>query len=73
MAANKPWWQITRTARQGFVMGTLWIVLGLVGLLVAHTPGFLAVSATWLALGGGYLVAAVALRRRERSGSGPDS
>jgi hypothetical protein len=67
VAAGRPWWQVTKTARQGFVMGAFWVVLGSVGLLVAHTPGLLAVSAVWLAVGGGYLVTAVALRRRERS------
>jgi len=73
MATRQPWWQIVRTARQGFVMGTFWIILGVVGLLVAHTTGLLAVSAIWLAIGVGYLAAAVAQCRRKRSNSGPDS
>lgn len=54
-------------------MGTFWTILGVVGLLVAHTAGFLVVSAIWLVLGVGYLAAAVALRRHERSGSGAGS
>ena len=65
MATRRPWWQIVRTARQGFVMGTFWIILGVVGLLVAHTIGFLVVSSIWLALGTIYLATAAALRRRE--------
>jgi len=73
MTACRPWWQTTKTARQGFVMGTFWTALGLVGLLgAAHTPVFFVVSAVWLAVGVGYVGTAVALRRRERSSSGPD-
>jgi hypothetical protein len=50
------------------VLGSFWILLGLAGLLWApHTTGLLVVSAVWLAVGSGNLVAAVALLRRKRS------
>jgi len=67
MPADRPWWYTPKTARQGLVLGIFWIVLGLAGLLWApHTAGLLAVSAAWLAVGTGNLVAAVALRRRKQ-------
>jgi len=56
------------------VLGIFWIVLGLAGLLWApHTPGLLAVSAVWLAVGTGNLVAAVVLHRRKRLHPAADS
>lgn len=74
MAADRPWWQMTRTARQGFIMGTWWAVLGLSALLYGvfgrAYAGVIIASAVWLALAGAYLVTSVALRQRERSGSG---
>lgn len=73
MAAGRPWWQMTKTARQGFMFGTVWAVLGIGNLLEVLTGR----SSAWhwvipigtLALAGAYLVSAVALRRRERSDS----
>ena len=70
MAAARPWWQTTKTARWGFVTATAWTGLGLIWLLwVAHnTIGFVT-AAAWLALGGVNLASGVALRRRERTGT----
>jgi hypothetical protein len=68
VSADRPWWYTPRSARQGFVLGSFWILLGLAGLLWApHTTGLLVVSAVWLAVGSGNLVAAVVLLRRKRS------
>jgi len=71
MAAETPWWKTAKTARQGFVMGTLWAVLGLGQLLSVVVGGaggwHLVLSAGMLALAGVYLVTAVALHLRERS------
>jgi len=76
VTAGKPWWQATRTARWGFILGAFWAVLGLVSLPYAIRRGGpleWAVTATWLLCALGYLMTAVALRRRERSGPGPNS
>ena len=70
MAASRPWWQTTRTARKGFMLGTFWGALGLISLpyvILRGGPLEWAVSAVWLFAALGYLVTAVALRRRERS------
>ena len=71
MSAGKPpRWQITRTARQGFGLGILWVGLGLSRMPDARNHIFdLVASVILLALGGFYLANAIALRRRERSGS----
>lgn len=76
--ADRPWWQTTKTVRGGFVLGIFWMALGLGQLLVAvATPhhrglGFVAAcvgAVLGLVLGGGYLVTAALLRRRERTGT----
>jgi hypothetical protein len=38
VAADRPWWQATKTARSGFVRGAVFIALGL-ALPVRHRPG----------------------------------
>jgi hypothetical protein len=74
VSAPRPRWYTPRSARRGFVLGIFWIVLGVADLVWApHVPGLLAVAAVWLAVGTGNLVAAVVLRRRERSHSAADS
>ncbi len=73
-SARKPWWQTTKTARQGFMMATLCAVLGLAALL-ASTVGWahiLVAAMVWLPMAGVYLVTAIALRRRERSAAQAD-
>jgi hypothetical protein len=69
VAAGRPWWQVTKTARQGFLLDTFIAVFGLAELLAAHI-WYLAV--VYLVLAGGCLGNAVSLRRRERSGSQAD-
>jgi len=77
MTAGTPWWQMTKTARQGFVLGTLLAVVGLYELLSGlFDDGHawdLVLSAGLLALAGACLANAIAVRRRERSGPGADS
>ncbi len=78
MATGRPWWQTTKTADGGFVMGILSTIFGVVGLLGrpwAYTLGWgrTVVAAGTLTVGVCYLATAVALRRRERSGSRPDA
>lgn len=75
--ADRPWWQTTNTACVGFMLGILWTAFGLSQLLVAvstphHRATFvvsLVGAVVFLALGGGYLVTAALLRRRERRGT----
>jgi hypothetical protein len=71
---DDPWWQTTKTARAGFMLGTFWTTLGLIGLLLfgAHAWSLI-MSALFLAGGVTYLVTAVAMRRRERSRPGTRS
>jgi hypothetical protein len=78
VAAGRPWWQTTKTADGGFVLGILSTIFGAAGLLVrpwALTWGwFKTAAAAWMLIVGlCHLVTAVALRRRERSGSRPDA
>lgn len=65
VSAKSPWWRTARTVRQGLVMGTVWVALGVLGLLVAQNTGFRVVSAMWLMIGVVYLATAAALRHRE--------
>ena len=61
-------WHGATFTNDTIALGIFWIVLGLAGLVWApHTTGLLAVSAAWLAVGTGNLVAAVVLRLRKRS------
>jgi fatty acid desaturase len=75
MTASRPWWQLGRTPRYGFVMGTFWAVLGLLELfLVAPAHGWaLAVAVCWLSLAVVHLVCGIALRQHQRSRSRPGS
>ena len=87
MATRIPWWKATKTAREGFVIGAIWVFLGvgelvlfLVGEVngyVAHEwlllrVGYLLFGLVWLLLGIVYLASAFTLRRRERSADSPD-
>jgi hypothetical protein len=71
VAAGKPWWQVTKTPRQGFLLGGMWTLLGLGQLLFGLSGGghvvSLVIGALWLVLAVGYLASAAALFRRERS------
>ena len=66
-----PWWQTTRSPKQGFVLGGIWLVLALgqwVILALDDDPGLLrvALSVLMTLLGAGYVTTAELLRRRSR-------
>jgi hypothetical protein len=76
--ADRPWWQTTKTARVGFMVGLLWIPFGVSQLLLAlgtsHHRGLgfvagLVGAVVFLPLGAIYLVTAALLRRRELTGT----
>jgi len=73
MAVGRPWWQTTKTARAGFVLGGFWAILGLAGLLGAlgarGQVTMRVIAVIWLVLAVGYLASAAALARGERSRS----
>jgi len=70
MTEKPPWWQTTKTIRQGLWLGGVFIVVGL-GELV---PAFLGrvnllkviIGSGFLAMGLVHLSSAVAMRRRQR-------
>ncbi len=79
ISAKPPWWQATKTPKQGFIMGAFWLVLALTQwLLLIVDRGeawpwvllriLLAVLAT--ALGVAHLASATVLRRRHRAAAG---
>ncbi len=72
MAAGEPWWQLTKTPRQGFLMGAMWTLLGLAQMLLSlagrpHHRNTVAIGALWLMLAVGYLSSAAAQFRQQRS------
>jgi hypothetical protein len=79
MRAGRPWWQATRTASGGFVIGAGWTGFGLVGLIFTmihiwgHPSGgeplwqLVSTAAISLVLGGWALASSVVLRRHDRS------
>ena len=74
MAARKPWWQLTKTVRQGYVGSVLYAIAGLFNLVAGLTVNvWMLLSAVFFLVAAPlYLVSALALRRRARSGSGAD-
>lgn len=67
----KPWWQLARTVRQGFVMGGIYLAMAAAALIVQLVgPGQSVVAgmfaALWLIFGSLCLASAVALRRRQQ-------
>lgn len=69
MQAGKPWWQLTKTVRQGFVMSGLSAGAGLLMLVAGFTePSLVWIPGVYcLLLSALYLASAVAIRRRERA------
>lgn len=79
VAAGKPWWRLTKTPRQGFLLGAIWTLLGLGQLLSGLSRSGdgvnLALGSICLMLAVCYLASAAAQLRRERShtaAGGPD-
>lgn len=67
---KRPWWDVAQTARRGFVLGGLWLSLGVLQTLVAVTaPEVKAwryvVAAAWLVLGAWYVVVGIMHQRRD--------
>lgn len=88
VASGTPWWKTTNTARQGFMLGAIYVFVGLgelVLLAVGLTNGYAAhawllvsvlywlLAPVCLLLGIVYLTSALTLLRRERSGHGASS
>jgi len=70
---RQPWWQTTRTVRQGYWMAGGYLLVGAGELFFGFTSGRwagrwggLAVGAGFVLMGAVYLTTAVALRRRQR-------
>jgi hypothetical protein len=72
VASTRPWWQTTRTVRQGYWMAGIFLLVG-AGQLVTFPDG--GAASKWLQLGTGvlgillgtgYLMTAIALRRDQR-------
>ncbi|SCL13908.1 hypothetical protein GA0070616_0272 [Micromonospora nigra] len=64
--ARKPWWQLTHTPRQGYILGGFWLSMAIFqALIVIGKPmdWRVALAAGFGLLGVGYLVSAVRLRR----------
>lgn len=68
-SARKPWWQMAKTARQGFIAAASLALLGVAALLASiFVSSHLWVGTLiWLPLAAFHLASAIALRRRERS------
>ncbi|MBX9246433.1 hypothetical protein ICW40_16695 [Actinotalea ferrariae] len=64
-----PWWQATRTARQGFVLSGFYAVIGLVQLYLALTDDEVSgrsvfLASIWLFLAAVYVTSSIAAHRR---------
>jgi len=74
MTADRPWWQTTKTPRQGFILGACYAVLGIVEVVATLAFGghvwFVLLGSLFLVLAAAYLGPAAALHRRRRSASG---
>lgn len=71
MADGTPWWQLTKSIRQGYLMTGCSAVIGasdLMAGLVVGNPWLLGTGAWFLALTVLYLASTLWLRRRERPG-----
>ena len=67
---KKPWWQLTKTARQSFLLAAVWLVVGIANLVAIVSEPSDVNWSHWLllAIGGlngtAYLVNEIALRGR---------
>ncbi|MEU6075637.1 hypothetical protein [Micromonospora sp. NPDC047074] len=69
--AGHPWWQVAKTPRQGFILGGIWLLVALThGLAAIGEPiGWrLVLGGLTALLGACYVVTALLLRQRQRSG-----
>ena len=75
MAGDRPWWLMTTSARHGFLVSLFALGLAsafLVAGFLVNTAMLLA-AAVWLVVALLYLLSALAVRRRVRSGAAPDA
>ncbi|MFI6270235.1 hypothetical protein [Micromonospora zamorensis] len=66
---KNPWWQTTKTPKGGFILGGIWIFLGLARAVAAigEPIGWsLIIGLLTALLGAAYLISALLLRRRQR-------
>ncbi|MCG5469088.1 hypothetical protein LADH09A_002993 [Micromonospora sp. LAH09] len=67
---KNPWWQTTKTPKGGFILGGIWIFLGVARAVAAigEPIGWsLIIGLLTALLGAAYLISALLLRRRQRS------
>lgn len=72
-AVRKPWWQLAKTVRQGYLMSGGYLVVAVGALIVSVTGSGSPVAARmfailWLGFSIWCLVSTVALRRRQQGG-----
>jgi hypothetical protein len=71
MAEGKPWWQMTKTPRQGFILSAVYLVIGLGEMVSGLIPSVrvwnLVIGGSFVALGVVLLAGTVVLYRRVRS------
>ena len=75
MANRRPWWQNAKTARQGFWMGVVLVVVGLawIALTLSRAIAWSPVGGVVpLVMGASYLISAAVLHRRLRPSAGSD-
>jgi hypothetical protein len=73
-AVRKPWWQLSKTVRQGFVISAVYFFLGIGALIIppatSQPVGSLAIGAAlWLTFGACHLISALVLRSRSQAES----
>ncbi len=73
MSKKYPWWQTTKTVRQGLWLGGAFTVAGLSDVVLAATGRvnllMVIIGGCFLAIGLIHLTSAAAMRRRQRSSS----
>jgi hypothetical protein len=77
MSEKSPWWQTTKTVRQGLWLGCGFAIAGLIEVAFAGTGQvnlpIVIGGAGFLTIGLGHLASAIAMRRRQRSNSAQDA
>jgi hypothetical protein len=75
-SSKRPWWQVTRTPKYGFILSALWAVMAVYQWMVVATgeaktlggvPARAVLAALMTLLAAVYLVSTVRLRRRLRA------
>jgi hypothetical protein len=71
MSRKLPWWQTTKTVRQGLLLGGMFAVIGLSEAVLAATGAasfwMLIIGAGFFAIGPAHLTSAIAIRKRQQS------